>query len=53
MLILVLIVGENYVGNKNYEQLAQLNSQIETKHIAIQTNNKSTVKYLQDIFFFR
>ena len=24
----------------NFEQLAQLNSQIETKHIAIQTNNK-------------
>ena len=26
--------GENYVGNNNYEQLTQLNSQIETKHIA-------------------
>ena len=31
---LVLIVGENSIGNNNYEQLAQLNSQIETKHIA-------------------
>ena len=28
----VLIIGENHVGNNNYEQLAQLNSQIETKH---------------------
>ena len=27
--------GEKSVGNNNYEQLAQLNSQIETKHITI------------------
>ena len=34
---------EDDVGNNNYEQIAQLNSQIETKHIAIQTNdNKKT-----------
>ena len=26
-----LIVGENFVGNDNYEQLAKLNSEIETK----------------------
>ena len=26
--------------NDNYDQLAQLKSQIETKHIAIQTRNK-------------
>ena len=32
----VLISGENCVSNKNYKQLAQLNSQIETKHITIQ-----------------
>ena len=31
---------EDDVGNNNYEQIAQLNSQIETKHIAIQTNDK-------------
>ena len=35
------------------EQLEQLNSQIETKHIAIQTRNKSNVKYLQaNLFLF-
>ena len=38
--VLIFIAGENSVGNNNYEQLAQLNSQIETKHIEIQTNNK-------------
>ena len=32
--------GKKIVGNNNYEQLAQVNSQIETKHIAIQTSNK-------------
>ena len=38
-----IIVGLNSVCNNNYEHLAQLNSQIETKHITIQPNNKSTV----------
>ena len=47
----VLITGENSVGNKNYDQLAQLNSQIEIKHITIQTSNKPTLKYLQDNSF--
>ena len=42
---------KNYVGNNNYEQLTQLNSQIETKHTTIQVSNKSTVKYLQDNLF--
>ena len=28
--VLVLIVVKNYVANKKYEQLAKLNSQIET-----------------------
>ena len=36
---------ENFVRNNNYEQLPQLNSQIETKHITIQTNNK--MKHLE------
>ena len=44
----VLIAGENSVSNNNYEQLVELNSQIETHDIEIQTNNKSIVKYLQD-----
>ena len=35
-------------NDNNYEQLAQLNSQNETKHIAIQTSNNSTIKYLQN-----
>ena len=39
---------ENSIGNNNYEQLAQLNSHIEIKHIAIQTSNNSTLKYMQD-----
>ena len=43
-----IIVGENSIGNINYEQLAQLNSQIETKHIVIQTNNK--MKHLELIY---
>ena len=32
------------IGTNNYEQVAQWNSQIDTKHIAIQTSNKYTVK---------
>ena len=44
--------GENCIGSNNYEHLAQLNSQIEIKHIAIQNNNKSIVKYPQDNLFF-
>ena len=31
----VLIARENYFGSNNYEHFAQLNSEIETKHIAI------------------
>ena len=37
VVVLVLIVGENSIGNNNYEQLAQLNSQIETKHFVATT----------------
>ena len=39
------------IENNKYEQLAQWNPTIDTKHIAIQTNNKSNVKYLQDNLF--
>ena len=44
----ILTTRENCVGNNDYEQLAESNSQIETKHITIETGKKSTVKYLQD-----
>ena len=40
------------IGNNNYEQLAKLNPQIDTKHIEIQTNNKSTIKYMEDNLIF-
>ena len=36
----MLMSPSSFVGNNNYEQLAQLNYQIETKHIAIQTSDK-------------
>ena len=42
---------ENSIGNNNYEQPAQLKSQIKNKHIAIQTINKFIVTYLQDNLF--
>ena len=49
-----LIVGENSIGNNNYEQFSQLNLEVEAKHIEIQNNNKPTLKYPQDnLFFFK
>ena len=37
------------IGNNIYEQLAKINPKINTKHITIQTNNKSTIKYMPKI----
>ena len=37
------------IGNNNYEQLAKWNPQIDTNHIAIQTRDKFTVKYMPKI----
>ena len=42
MSVPVLINGENSIGNNNYEQLAQLNSQIESKHMGESTNLGNT-----------
>ena len=39
----------NFIGDNNYEQqVAQLNFEIETKHIAIESSNKYIIKYFED-----